>query len=306
MTIDTTVVNGRFIHAGDPSVDAISVQNGVILAHPELEDVWRTVDAAGYFVLPGVVQVGQITASLAPIIARHGVTTIVGNVQSTGRVSGGFDFVRCQNLDDIQDVETLHDARQSGVHVFETARPRPELAEALAGTVLRLRGEAAEAMDWCEPNTIVLVADDPRDLPMTKLAVEIPASALTSDYNDPLWEIVLDESRSVIITAGETPEYPVLHMLFDEGHRKRGMTPERIADVTARTPAETFGLSQSKGRLLPGYHGDLVVFDHETQDPYRDEPYPGRVIFSLRRGDIFFYNGQLHADSEDGQDLSNQ
>jgi dihydropyrimidinase len=51
-----------------------------------------------------------------------------------------------------------------------------------------------------------------------------------------------------------------LPLMYSEGVIKRGITPERIADLLSGNPAAIFGLA-SKGALAVGRDADLVVFD---------------------------------------------
>jgi dihydroorotase-like cyclic amidohydrolase len=53
--------------------------------------------------------------------------------------------------------------------------------------------------------------------------------------------------------------------LLSEGHHKRGIPLERIADVCARTPARIFGLGDRKGDLKLGFDADLVLVDLDAE-----------------------------------------
>lgn len=53
----------------------------------------------------------------------------------------------------------------------------------------------------------------------------------------------------------------LLPVLLTEGHRKRGMPLERIAEVSATAPARLMGLSHSKGSIAVGYDADLAFVD---------------------------------------------
>ena len=75
-------------------------------------------------------------------------------------------------------------------------------------------------------------------------------------------------------------------------------SPELISLNTAGV----YGLVQKSGYDV-GKDGDLVVFDPDTADPYLDSQWPGRVIFSLQRGNILLYNGQLHTVPGDGRQV---
>ena len=53
----------------------------------------------------------------------------------------------------------------------------------------------------------------------------------------------------------------LLPVLLTEGHHKRGMPLERIAEVSATAPAKLMGLGKSKGSIAVGYDADLAFVD---------------------------------------------
>jgi len=53
----------------------------------------------------------------------------------------------------------------------------------------------------------------------------------------------------------------LLPVLLTEGHYKRGMPLERVAEVSATSPARLMGLGQSKGSIAVGYDADLTFVD---------------------------------------------
>jgi allantoinase len=80
----------------------------------------------------------------------------------------------------------------------------------------------------------------------------------------------------------------------------RAIPLERIAQVTALTPAQTFGLGSVKGDIRPGLDADLIVFDPSVEwtvdrralhtwagwDAYDDRRLQGRVITTIARGRV--------------------
>ena len=52
-----------------------------------------------------------------------------------------------------------------------------------------------------------------------------------------------------------------LMLLWEHGVRTGRLTPSRLVDLIATTPARLFGLAPAKGTIAPGSDADLVVFD---------------------------------------------
>jgi dihydroorotase-like cyclic amidohydrolase len=94
--------------------------------------------------------------------------------------------------------------------------------------------------------------------------------------------------------------FPLAQFLYHEGHVARGVSIERLVDVTTSSIARTLGIHHRKASFEPGSDADLFVFDPHAPDPYREHRWPGRVIFSLQRGNILLYNGQIHTSAGDG------
>ncbi|EXX85093.1 allantoinase, partial [Paenibacillus darwinianus] len=96
-----------------------------------------------------------------------------------------------------------------------------------------------------------------------------------------------------------------LELMLSEGVIRRGWSPVTVADLTARKPAERFGLGGRKGRIATGYDADLALVDmrhpytlHEEQLLYRHKhsPYAGmtigcKVAATICRGEIVYRSG---------------
>lgn len=52
--------------------------------------------------------------------------------------------------------------------------------------------------------------------------------------------------------------YPIL---LSEGMHKRGLSPQRVAELVAGNPARAYGLTGRKGNLMVGYDADLTIVD---------------------------------------------
>jgi len=99
-------------------------------------------------------------------------------------------------------------------------------------------------------------------------------------------------------------------VLLERGHFERGLPLERIAALTAATPARRFRIP-GKGQLAPGYDADLTLVDlsgsytltgrdlHQRHglSPYVGSAFRGVVRRTLRRGETIFRDGAIAADS---------
>ncbi|MGH6740447.1 MAG: amidohydrolase family protein, partial [Bradyrhizobium sp.] len=97
-------------------------------------------------------------------------------------------------------------------------------------------------------------------------------------------------------------------VLLSEGWR-RGVAPTRLVQVSAATPAKTFGLNGSKGDIRRGLDADLIVFDPALEwsvdagklqtsarwDPYQDRRIKGRVVMTFVRGKLVWDGANLRA-----------
>jgi len=97
----------------------------------------------------------------------------------------------------------------------------------------------------------------------------------------------------------------LLSGLYSEGTR-RGLTPNRMAELVSKTPAERFGL-YGKGDLAVGYDADIVLFDPEESfvvradqseseqgyTPFEGMELTGRVKTTFLRGQRIYDNGEV-------------
>jgi len=101
-----------------------------------------------------------------------------------------------------------------------------------------------------------------------------------------------------------------LAVLLERGHFERGLSLERIAALTAATPAKRFRISR-KGQLAPGNDADLTLVDlsgsytlsdrdlqqRHALSPYVGSAFRGVVRRTLRRGETIFRDGAITAQS---------
>jgi allantoinase len=97
----------------------------------------------------------------------------------------------------------------------------------------------------------------------------------------------------------------LLSGLHSEG-RKRGLTLDRIAELTSWNPSRRYGLLR-KGDVAPGYDADLVLFDPDESfvvraadsessqgyTPFEGMELIGRVKTTLLRGEVIYDRGEV-------------
>ena len=103
----------------------------------------------------------------------------------------------------------------------------------------------------------------------------------------------------------------LLPVLLTEGHQKRGMPLERIAEVSASAPAKLMGLGKSKGAIAVGYDADLTFIDlDETWRLERDDvvssagysiyegwTFQGAIVHAMSRGAFVLRDKSLQDDA---------
>lgn len=103
----------------------------------------------------------------------------------------------------------------------------------------------------------------------------------------------------------------LLPVLLSEGHHKRGLSLERIAELTATNPARAMGLSHAKGAIAPGLDADLAIVDLDaewtlTKDDvvssagysiYEGWRFKSRIVHTLLRGRFVLRDGKLVDDA---------
>lgn len=98
--------------------------------------------------------------------------------------------------------------------------------------------------------------------------------------------------------------YPVL---LSEGHRKRGIPLERIAQVASATPARVYNLYPRKGTIAVGSDADLVIVDPDLEQvvtpelcrsaqdhtPFEGVAVKGWPVATVVRGTPMFREGEI-------------
>ncbi len=97
-----------------------------------------------------------------------------------------------------------------------------------------------------------------------------------------------------------------LPLAYTFGVRAGHLSPQRWVEACCTRPAEIFGLTR-KGRILPGYDADLVVFDPERRvtlshtnlhsnvdhSTYEGVEVVGYPVVTIGRGEVLVENGEL-------------
>ena len=141
-----------------------------------------------------------------------------------------------------------------------------------------------------------------------------------------LWKTLLDETID-IVASDHSPAPPsmktgaimqawggiagvqsTLAVLLEAGHFRRELSLERVATLSAATPAQRFRIA-NKGKITSGNDADLTLLDLrgsytlEARDlqqrhpisPYVGAGFRGVVKRTLRRGETIFANGAITA-----------
>jgi len=83
----------------------------------------------------------------------------------------------------------------------------------------------------------------------------------------------------------------LLPVLLSEGHHKRGMSLERIADVIATQPARLMGMGRTKGAISVGHDADLTFVDLDAVWRVEREDIVSSAGFSIYEG--WTFNGAI-------------
>lgn len=75
-----------------------------------------------------------------------------------------------------------------------------------------------------------------------------------------------------------------LHLLLSEGHHKRGLPLETIANISSQRVAQTFGLYPRKGTIRVGADADLVLVDLNHAEEVGPTSFGGSADYSVFEG----------------------
>jgi dihydropyrimidinase/allantoinase len=123
------------------------------------------------------------------------------------------------------------------------------------------------------------------------------ACCMESQKGDDVWPALPGFGGTALL-------YPVL---LSEGHHRRGLPLERVADLASAAPARAFGCHPRKGSLAIGADADLVLIDlereqvvspellHSAQDhtPFNGVRLKGWPVRTILRGATAFVDGEV-------------
>ena len=129
-------------------------------------------------------------------------------------------------------------------------------------------------------------------------------SIVASDHSP--WPLAEKTRPDILRNQSGMPGLETYPSVFLAEGLRRGVCLTRLAQVSAKTPAEVFGLMR-KGDIKVGLDADLIVFDGSLEwqvrpetlntsagwDPYDDRRLKGRVVATFLRGQIVWDGEKL-------------
>ncbi len=142
---------------------------------------------------------------------------------------------------------------------------------------------------------------------------------------DALWQAILDGHVDTIGTdhvhrdiTGKVPSIwdaapgcpgleTMLPVMLSEGHAKRGLSLERVAELTATNAARAFGLGHCKGSIAIGMDADFAIVDPKAEwvldkshlrssagySIYEGTKFTGKVVHTVVRANFVVRDGRL-------------
>lgn len=260
------------------------------------------------------------------------IEALVRDLLAQGR-AGAANFVRSRppEVEDEAIGRTLAIARLAGAAVYITHMTT-------AGGIGRVRAARAQGQlahsEACLHH-LLLDASLYRGRRAAEFLVAPPLRA--REHAEALWSAVADGIVDTIASDHSQSRYQPPHsnptdftrlpygfagvelrlpLLLSEGVR-RGLSIQRIAELSSTRPAQLFGLYPRKGAISPGSDADLVVWDprprwkikaSELHDGVGDSPYSGMTVqgairFVFLRGRLLVANGELVGTASCGRSM---
>ena len=234
---------------------------------------------------------------------------------------GGVACIHAENTDIVN--RTMRQVKESGAEGLAAwSKARPAFAEAenirrvafladhVDATIYLVHIGSKESLDatryvresgsraWVEtcPHYLTHTYDSPVG-PMAKINPPVR----TSDDVEALWQGLIDGSVDTVGTdhcavpkankekdiwsaaAGFPGMATTLPVLLSEGHHRRGMSLQRVAQVLSGNAASIFGMT-GKGRLQVGADADVVICDLDLERTVRHEELGSSCDYSILDG----------------------
>jgi hypothetical protein len=320
--IDSQVVNGRFVGIDHDDPATLEIDQGRILSINGDADVWRTVDASGYFVLPGAIQIGDAAPDAALDLVLQGITCLITPLRCDISVLSDeidridsttiLDVAICWAVPPDAAVEDIRAARRLGVRIFDVRdwRIDREALDEMAGTTVRCPVGSPlleSVLSGISASTIVVTGMSADEIGLverltsaseSEVVLEVDLPDLLED-DDALWSAVA--SGHIDITLQPSPDVAMLQSLYAEWVIRRGQGMPGLISALSAAPASVYGLAPSKGKLAIGSDADFLVFDPDQESSIAGTSVMGRVIYSQLRGEILLFNNELHLPPGSGQ-----
>ncbi|GGB37516.1 allantoinase [Lentibacillus populi] len=267
-------------------------------------------------------------ASLGSILAVHAESTVIceqlaEEKQRQGKTSAR-DFVESRPI--ISEIEAV----QRVISYAEATGCKLHIVHASSRKVVEVIREAQQrgvdvTVETC-PHYLALTVNDLEE--KGGIAKCMPPLRDEEEVED-LWAAVANGEINVIgsdhspapadmkvITdnyfegwGGISGAQSTLNILLTEGHFKRGLTLEKIVELTAVNPAKRFGLT-TKGVIAAGFDADITLVDltksfelknedlfyRHQHSPYIGKTYQGKVTTTIVNGEVVFENDRVNAD----------
>jgi dihydropyrimidinase len=193
----------------------------------------------------------------------------------------------------------------------------------------KARGQLAYG-EGCLP--YLMLDADAMDDPVTGPAFDISPPLRDAHHRAALWsglgsgaldiistdhgprKLIRNADGSVTTPAGTSGVEVRLPLTYGAGVRGGAFSLHRWVELCCTAPAELFGLTR-KGRILPGYDADLVLFDPERRvtlsaetlhsnvdhSTYEGVELQGYPVVTIGRGEVLVEDGELRAEPGRGR-----
>lgn len=276
-------------------LEAVAAQGGVLAVHPEnIEIVWRLrerVRASGRDDLaawnhsrPPLVEAEAI--GRAAYLARHTGTRIY--------------FVHVSSRAALEEARRARKHGGAGILIETCPHFLTHTDESEVGTLGKINPPLRELTD------------------VSALWAGVQDGTVDTIGSDHVGRRREKKDGSIWTASAGFPGMPtILPVMLDQGHHRRGIPLQRIAELTSLNPARIFGSHHRKGDIRPGMDADLAVVDLDWErvpdatwlgtwsdySLYEDQPLRGWPRFTFVRGRLVQKDGEIQAEPGEARQL---